>query len=448
MHKRTLLISVTLGSLLAVGFGGPTAMADVVSAAQAEQTAASSDCVVFDESGNQKWFGEADMNVTALGTALQEVVDERPDQTTGVALCSHFEGATVFVESVGDEVNGAITKIASEFSDLKVTIRQVGASLATLIATGTELLNNAEVTKIAIGVGPDMYTGGLFVEVAPDRWPLSDADRQQVVEHAETISASLSPTMSSSSSPTESASSPPIMSASSLPIRFEQGGESELSTRGADSSPYYMGAELKYSGNSVCSAGVPIVISGVRRLLTAGHCTGSSFYNNGTLVGTTYTSSYPGNASIYGDWKLIKGSNYASRVFSGSLSSNSSLVISGAVWGGRPNGTGACSSGRTTAQICRYYVTGSYTSHTWLGVNTGQLLRMKHDSSGTGSGADHNGWGKGDSGGPVYFSDGKGAVTVAAIVTGRNIGSSSTVYYATQLSGVRAWNSGANVVGG
>lgn len=204
MQKRTLLIGAILGGLLATAFGGPPALAGVISAFQEEQPTVSNDCVVFDESGNQKWFGEADMNVTALGTALQEVVDERPDQTTGVALCSHFEGATVFVSTINDEVNGAISEVASEYPDLTVTTHRVRASLATLIATGTKLLGNPATTNIAVGVGPDMYTGGLLVEVTSDRWPLSDADRQQVVEYVDAIS-------------------------SALPIRFEHGGESELS---------------------------------------------------------------------------------------------------------------------------------------------------------------------------------------------------------------------------
>jgi streptogrisin C len=422
MRNRNILAGSILGSLLVAGFVVPTAQAGVANEVQAVQTTASTDCITRGKSGNQEWFGEADSNVTALGNALQEIVDEHPDQATGVALCSHFEGAAVFVASGSEEIDQAIAGIASKFPDLEVLTHDVGAPLSTLIATGAKLLQTPDMKGLVAGVTPDMYAGGLLITVAQEHGALSDTDKRLIDGAVKAVNGSL------------------------LPLIYEQGGKAELSTRSADYPPYYMGSELVYSTNYVCSAGVPILIAGVRRLLTAGHCTGSSFYNNGNLVGTTYTTSYPGNAGIYGDWKLIQGSTYANYVYSGDLSSNTALAITGAVWGGRPNGTAACSSGRTTGQICRYYVTGSYANLTFDGVPTGQLLRMKHDSSGTGTGADNNGWLGGDSGGPIYFSDASGGVIATAIVTGRDL-TSTTVYYATQLSGVRAWNSGANVGG-
>jgi len=206
-----------------------------------------------------------------------------------------------------------------------------------------------------------------------------------------------------------------------------------------------MGAELRYNTSNVCSAGVPITTNGTRRLLTAGHCTGSTFTNNGNVVGTTYTTAYPGNAHIYGDWKLIQGSTYGMRVFNGIMSSNDNLPISGANYGGRPNGLQICVSGRTTAQTCRYFVTGSYETFTVNGVTANYQLRMYHDGDLDGYG-DRSGWESGDSGGPCYYSDGSGGVIVNGIVKGRITPTTGAItYYCSQLTGVRYWDASAYV---
>jgi len=421
MRKRTVIAGAVLGCLVTGVLVVPPVNADgtqplrvgrSVSAVDTKGT----DCVTRDESGNQVWFGEADPRVDALGNALQSVVDEHTDQTTGVALCSHYEGAAIFVVSPSDDVRQKIAEVASEFHDLQVITRTAGAPISQLFAVGTKVLKSPEMQGVVVGVAPDMYSGGLLVTVAQEKWPLSENDKRLIDDTVEAINGS------------------------PLPLNYEQGGQAELSTRAADSQPYWMGGELTF-GTSACSSGVPIVLNGVRRLLTAGHCTGSSFYNNGNFVGSLYTTTYPGNADFLGDWQLIQGSTYGARVFNGPLDSSSSLPISGGVWGGRPNGSAICTSGRTTAQTCRYYVLSSYASFSWSSVPTGPLLKMKHDSSGTGTGADSDGWGPGDSGGPCYYSDGNGGVTAAGIVTGRDVFQPSEIYYCTQLTGVHSWNS-------
>jgi hypothetical protein len=224
-----------------------------------------------------------------------------------------------------------------------------------------------------------------------------------------------------------------------------QEGKGENSTRLGDSPPWWMGAELRYNTSYYCSAGVPITTNGTRRLLTAGHCTGSTFTNNGNVVGTTYTTTYPGNAHMYGDWKLIQGSTYGTRVFSGIMSSNDSLPISGANYGGRPEGLQMCTSGRTTAQICRYFAAGSYATHTVNGVTSNYQQRMYHDGNLDGY-ADRSGFDLGDSGGPCYYSDGSGGVVVNGIVKGFTKPSTGAIeYYCTQLTGVRYWDAGSYV---
>ena len=193
-----------------------------------------------------------------------------------------------------------------------------------------------------------------------------------------------------------------------------------------------------------CSSGVPITVNGTETEMTAGHCTSGNYFNNGALIGTTDTTSYPGNANIYGDWKLLSGDpaeDYALRTYSGGLSDQTNLIINGAHWSNRPIGAGFCSSGSTTGQICRYFVTASTTTVSISNVTTGRLTRLRHDSTG-GSGYDTAGFRPGDSGGPCYCANGTGNVAVGGIITGYNT-SNLLHYYCTQLSGVRAWNSGA-----
>jgi streptogrisin C len=149
---------------------------------------------------------------------------------------------------------------------------------------------------------------------------------------------------------------------------------------------------------------------------------------------------------MYGDWKLIQGSTYGTYVFSGDLLSNDALPITNANYGARPDGSQMCTSGRTTAQICRYFVSGSYLTHTVSGVTSNYQLRMYHDGNLDGS-ADRSGFEPGDSGGPCYYSDGSGGVVVNGIVKGRTIPDypNPITYFCTQLTGVRYWDAGSYV---
>lgn len=233
MRKRTILAGSILGSLLVAGFVAPAAPAAISNSIQDGQTVGSNECVTLDEEGNQAWFGEADPNVTALGTALQEVLGQHPDKITGVALCSHFEGAAVFLASTNEDVDQAIAGIAAKHPDLKVMTRDVGAPLSTLSTTGMKLLQSPDMKGLLVGAGPNMYTGGLLITIAPDHGPLSDDDQRLIDSAVQSINGS------------------------SLPLVYEQGGKAELSTRKVDVPPHYMGSELNFGAGSSCSAGCP-----------------------------------------------------------------------------------------------------------------------------------------------------------------------------------------------
>ena len=157
-----------------------------------------------DESGQQVWFGEADPGVAALGNALQAIIDEHNDQTTGVALCSHYEGAMIFVVSPSNDVHQSIAEIASKFPDLQVITRTTTAAISQLSAVGRKLLQSPEMQGILTGVVPDMSSGGLRITVAKDKWPLS-ANEKGRIDHAVKV-----------------------INGSRLPLTYEQGGTAVL----------------------------------------------------------------------------------------------------------------------------------------------------------------------------------------------------------------------------
>jgi hypothetical protein len=162
------------------------------------------DCIVRNASGRQIWFGEASPSVSALGNALQAIADEHNDQTTGVALCSHYEGAAIYVVSPSDHVRQSIAGVASKYPDLQVITRTVAASVSQLVAVGTKLLQVPEMKGVFVGLGPDMYSGGLRITVRQDKWPLSENDKRRINDVVEAINGSR------------------------LPLTYEQGGAAVL----------------------------------------------------------------------------------------------------------------------------------------------------------------------------------------------------------------------------
>ncbi len=415
-------IVMILGAMIAAGLAivSAPAMAQHASTVDVhtEEGTSPDSCLRFDENGEQVWDGQASAELDLLANEVQALVDEHTDVATGVAFCSGFDGVAVFMTPTAGALAERIDGIAAG-KPYPVIAYEVPASLDTLISAGQSVMER-DLSDAVMGFAPDIYSGALLIEVRPG------SDQGEV---AARVQRELDRT-----------------EYSAVQIVTDPGGEGEtLVTRKADTAPYWMGGEL-VSASGYCSSGVRITFAGVHRLLTAGHCTATSFTNAGNLVGNQYTTAYPGNADIYGDWKLLYGSTYGMRVFNGDVYGTTSLAISGAVWGGRPNGSAVCTSGRTTGQICRYYVTNSYSTRTVDGIVTGQMLEMRHDSTG-GSGADWNGAQPGDSGGTCYYSDGAGGVTVAGIVTAR-FSTPSLRYYCTQLSGVRAWPGGTGATVG
>lgn len=197
----------------------------------------------------------------------------------------------------------------------------------------------------------------------------------------------------------------------------------------------------------MCSLGVRVKISGVQMALTAGHCPGGSHYTGGGVpAGNLYTTAYPGNAYLYGDWKLLSGVSYSGNVFNGGLYSSSKLPGVGINFTPLPDGHKVCTSGRTTAQLCNFWVDDTSQSVTINGVTSGRQTRIIVDDQSTWNPQDCTGFDQGDSGGPVYYNNGSGGMMYVGLVKGVTwwwFGTQKRCsYYFTQLDGVRAWNSG------
>lgn len=187
MRSRAVRTGALLVAVLAAAFIGPPVQAESEKTpASARPTAAGTpppdDCLIVNASGEQAWFGGDDPQVSKLGDALQNLADDHPDQIAGVSYCSHYDGAMIFVASPDDSVLKAISVVAAQHTDFKVVTRHVAAPLKELLAAQRQLILNSPAKGLVIGVGPDIYTGGLTIDVAPANWPLTDHDRQLIVD--------------------------------------------------------------------------------------------------------------------------------------------------------------------------------------------------------------------------------------------------------------------------
>jgi streptogrisin D len=136
-----------------------------------------------------------------------------------------------------------------------------------------------------------------------------------------------------------------------------------------------------------CSAGFNLVSGGTYYLLTAGHCGGDTWYDDGVAIGTTVVERFPGD-----DYKLIRIDNVGAVNPQGTVLYNSGTYnVSTA--GNPPVGTTVCRTGSTTGTRCgsiqAYNATVNYREGSVSG-----LIRTNVCAE------------PGDSGGPLFASGG------------------------------------------
>lgn len=177
-----------------------------------------------------------------------------------------------------------------------------------------------------------------------------------------------------------------------------------------DVPPFYGGGGLSASG-SLCSSGYAVrTSSGSTFMVTAGHC-----FANGTTVRTESGARVYGVvsnrllASLGGgarDMELMSGQSYAGRVFTGGVTSSTSIPVISA--GSAFVNSSYCHSGRTTGEQCGH-ILQSTTAQAC--TSTGCKSPVYSYTGGVISQG-------GDSGGTFYFKNSQGAYIRGHVIAG------------------------------
>lgn len=240
---------------------------------------------------------------------------------------------------------------------------------------------------------------------------------------------------------------------SGVPVREQLGDYFETNAgRQADVSPFTAGSKIidtaphpsepNVSIVFSCSLGPRVKIDGVYRTLTAGHCSRSNYYSPaGGRVGATLTTTWPGSALKYGDWKVLYGGSYSGSVWSGGIYSATRLAPWGIDWNDLPYGQKLCHSGAASGQPCRFQAELNHQVVSYKDEQTGAVTRAGRITFLSSSGGLCNGWIKGDSGGAVYYNHGGDRMAYTGLVSGLDPG--SCTYLMAEIGGVRAWNASA-----
>jgi hypothetical protein len=129
-----------------------------------------------------------------------------------------------------------------------------------------------------------------------------------------------------------------------------------------DSPPFWGGGGITAAG-SICSSGYAVRNStGTIFMITAGHCwanrTSISTESGARVYGTVSNRRLPSVTGHASDMELIGGQSYSGRVFTGGVTSTSSIPVVSA--GGASVGYNAyCHSGRTTGEQCGHTATST-----------------------------------------------------------------------------------------
>lgn len=150
----------------------------------------------------------------------------------------------------------------------------------------------------------------------------------------------------------------------------------------------YGGEDILLNGNQGrCSAGFNLRSGSAYYLLTAGHCRGDTWFDDGVPIGTTVVESFPGD-----DYKLIRIDNV------GAVNPQGTVLYNGGTYnvssaGQPPVGSTVCRTGSTTGTRCgsiqAYNATVRYAEG-----SVGELIRTNVCAE------------PGDSGGPLFAANG------------------------------------------
>ncbi|EIV96354.1 hypothetical protein [Frankia sp. QA3] len=185
-------------------------------------------------------------------------------------------------------------------------------------------------------------------------------------------------------------------------LQVRHTGTSDAWHRRDDISPFYGGGGIQ-SGGGLCSSGYTVQNSaGTRFITTAGHCfaTGAAVRteSNANAYGTVSNRHLPTVNGAAKDVELIGGQSYSGRIFTGGVTSSTSIpvVAAGTAYVGY---TDYCFSGRTSGEQC---------GHTATSINA-QVCTSSGCKSPVIAYTGGNVGTNGDSGAPFYAKDASGA---------------------------------------
>lgn len=199
--------------------------------------------------------------------------------------------------------------------------------------------------------------------------------------------------------------------AAGVEVKVNKKRTTDLFHRRDDSPAYYGGGGLRAS-NALCSAGYTVTNStGNRWMVSAGHC-----YAIGTRVNTESNLRYFGTVTNRAlaslgqpglDMELLSGSSYAGRIFTGGVTSSTSIpvVAAGSASVGFNN---YCHSGRTTGENCGHTAVSTSAQ---VCTQTGCKSPVIAFTGGVLSQG-------GDSGSPFYAKDARGAWIRGHVIAG------------------------------
>lgn len=177
---------VMLGAALAL----PVAAVGVLRAADAApptkgSAAAPAGCIEMGSAGHQIWHGPAPKgDASAMADALESIAAANRDQVSGVAVCSDFSGDAIFVAGPSRDLLARIAAVGAKYPKAALHVVSVANGLAAQLAAARRLMLSDPSGSSLTGMGPNISTGGLRVDVRADQWPVSDALRQRVTAAA------------------------------------------------------------------------------------------------------------------------------------------------------------------------------------------------------------------------------------------------------------------------
>ena len=142
-------------------------------------------CIEMGSTGRQIWHAHArTASAAALGDALESIADANRYTVSGVPMCSDYSGVVIFVVGPARAVLARVAAVSARYPQGKVYVQNVAAGLMSQLAAVRRVVATDPSGAVLTGVGPNIYTGGLHVDVRSEKWPVSERLRSRMTAAA------------------------------------------------------------------------------------------------------------------------------------------------------------------------------------------------------------------------------------------------------------------------